>query len=347
MRSKSKKLIIGVDEAGYGPNLGPLLIGGSAWLVPESLDEQRFSQSLAHRFRPSSWFADCQHVPLGDSKRLYQAGSGLATLEIGLLSLLASLDKTPKNLAQLMRQMGASPDQSKLDQLSQSTEVARTGRLCPAPIPAWYENLADYPVPSQANLLPEIHRLNDLAMLQLQSTGTQLLSVQATAIDEAAFNLQLDRFGSKGLLLSLATLQLVERLIEAAPADCAIEVFCDRQGGRKNYLPILAQWQPDRWFQELRVSARRCSYRTVDSLRSILVHFTVSGDSFAPTALASMAAKYLRERLMESFNRYWSGLCPDIKPTAGYPVDAARFRQQIEGVALQQSLSENSWWRRK
>ena len=28
-------LVIGIDEAGYGPNLGPLVIGGSSWQIDE------------------------------------------------------------------------------------------------------------------------------------------------------------------------------------------------------------------------------------------------------------------------------------------------------------------------
>ena len=29
-------LVIGIDEAGYGPNLGPLVIGGSSWVIDKS-----------------------------------------------------------------------------------------------------------------------------------------------------------------------------------------------------------------------------------------------------------------------------------------------------------------------
>ena len=33
-----RKLLVGIDEAGYGPNIGPLVIGASVWDLPASLD---------------------------------------------------------------------------------------------------------------------------------------------------------------------------------------------------------------------------------------------------------------------------------------------------------------------
>ena len=50
-------------------------------------------------------------------------------------------------------------------------------------------------------------------------------------------------------------------------------------------------------------------------------------------ALASMHAKYLRERMMESLNRYFNTLAGGgLKPTAGYPVDADRFLADVDGL---------------
>lgn len=44
-----------------------------------------------------------------------------------------------------------------------------------------------------------------------------------------------------------------------------------------------------------------------------------------PVALASMIAKYVRELAMHRFNRYWSKRMPELKPTAGYTLDARRW----------------------
>ena len=54
--------------------------------------------------------------------------------------------------------------------------------------------------------------------------------------------------------------------------------------------------------------------------------------------LASCFAKYLRELMVESMNRWFQSQVPDLKPTAGYYVDGRRFlddvADQIEALAL-------------
>jgi len=40
-----------------------------------------------------------------------------------------------------------------------------------------------------------------------------------------------------------------------------------------------------------------------------------------------MTAKYLRELSMQAFNAFWRDPRPRSEPTAGYPVDAARWRE--------------------
>ena len=60
-----------------------------------------------------------------------------------------------------------------------------------------------------------------------------------------------------------------------------------------------------------------------------------------------MLAKYLRERMMESFNAFWQSYFPEIRPTAGYPMDAKRFRAEIESKAIELGLPLEQWWRCK
>ena len=65
----------------------------------------------------------------------------------------------------------------------------------------------------------------------------------------------------------------------------------------------------------------------------MLVKFVTRADGqFLPVGLASMLAKYTRELHMELFNSFWRTLAPDVKPTAGYPTDAARFLEEIRRV---------------
>ncbi len=88
---KSHRIVIGVDEAGYGPNIGPMLVAATAWRVPNNLDESGFMAALRDHFHTAAWSQDCVHVPLGDSKQLYSPTAGLRTLEAGLLAMLSHI----------------------------------------------------------------------------------------------------------------------------------------------------------------------------------------------------------------------------------------------------------------
>lgn len=328
--TSGKKLVIGLDEAGYGPSLGPLVVGGTAWLVPQDFTEPDFSNAFASSFSTSGWSLGCQQIPLGDSKKLYQSGSGISTLEIGFLALLGMIHPNIRDVAQLLNQI----DVSRV----KGPESMDSG------LP-WYEGLNNLRVPVSGTpcSTENIAELSLQGMRSLASHQVKLVAIQSLVVREPDFNNQVRRLGSKGSLLSEATLALASSLLEVAPGAPA-DIFCDRQGGRKNYLPNLLHWMPDRWFVELQQTANRCSYRT-EAPPAINIHFSVGGDSFPATALASMTAKYLRERLMESFNAFWLSHCPGLKSTAGYPEDAKRFRKEIVSSAHQLLLSEDMWWR--
>ena len=63
------------------------------------------------------------------------------------------------------------------------------------------------------------------------------------------------------------------------------------------------------------------------------IAFQAKGESHMPTALASMASKYLRELAMHGFNDFWGRHVAGLRPTAGYPVDALRFKAEIAAAA--------------
>ncbi len=321
-----KRIFVGVDEAGYGPNLGPLVIAASIWSAPDSLTEPGFCRALEASFSAEAWAEGCGHVPLGDSKLLYSPSQGLASLEAGLLAMLASPYGPTNCVASLMSQVACLPTAEEIQKLP------------------WYSTLENLVIPTARVDASEIERLSRLATDSLEDAGLELIEMQAIVVTETQFNSSVARLGSKGQLLSEATLGLVAAVL--SKYELPATVFCDRQGGRKNYMPILLEAMPDQWFVETARSKERCSYRNHAS-PTREIHFSVGGDRFPPTALASMLAKYLRERLMEAFNRYWKEHIPDIKPTAGYPVDAKRFRAEMASVASGLGLSADDWWRCK
>ena len=81
-------LLIGTDEAGYGPNLGPLVISASVWQVEASPQDQQLYDSLAAVVCREPAKAHARRVAWADSKALYSPGQGLGTLERGVLAAL-------------------------------------------------------------------------------------------------------------------------------------------------------------------------------------------------------------------------------------------------------------------
>lgn len=295
------------------------------------MSETDFVAAFSKFSSTAAWSPASSHIPLGDSKKLYRSsrsksGGGLRSLEAGLLTMLRTLGQTPGNVGLLIDQVD--------------------GRAKDFDALPWYSHLGELPIPStEAIHADRIAKLADRASTALDETGIQLVAIRASVMIEPEFNRQVESLGSKGRLLSNASFELASRLLSGAVFQRA-EIFFDRQGGRKNYLPLLLDWMPDSWFVERDISPARCSYGST-TIPEMQIHFTVGGDNFPATALASMVAKYLRERLMESFNRYWSQHCPGLKPTAGYPVDALRFRDEVRRAAPPQSFPEESWWRCK
>jgi hypothetical protein len=73
----------------------------------------------------------------------------------------------------------------------------------------------------------------------------------------------------------------------------------------------------------------------------------MQGERFLPTALASMTAKYLRELSMRAFNEFWCSRIPDLRPTAGYPKDAHRFRKAIAATQKELKIDDRTLWRNR
>ena len=92
----------------------------------------------------------------------------------------------------------------------------------------------------------------------------------------------------------------------------------------------------------------RSVYSVVGLSRDLRLTFEPRADRrYFCVAVASMVSKYLRKLLMLEFNRFWQGHVPGLKPTAGYPGDAARFLEAIRPVLERLQIAEPTVWRRR
>lgn len=334
--------LIGTDEAGYGPNLGPLVVTATVWEVPDNWLDHTIERDLAQRLHgcirsaadgrsaasniPESRIdSDDTYPPLliADSKELYGPTTGLRMLEYGVLTGIAAASEIPTSWREIWTTLRA----------------ASTEELDAEP---WFAGY-DVPVPRAADG-GTAQGWGRWLRLRLEELGVRIGGIRSRAVFPRAFNQLVALHGNKASALSLVTLHLVRDLLESIH-DGAVLVCCDKHGGRDRYCALLQTVFPDYWINVIREGRTASAYRWGTTSRQVECRFSVRGESFLPTALASMVSKYLRELAMEAFNSFWCAHVQGLRPTAGYPVDALRFRAQIRHSQSSLGISDDILWR--
>ena len=251
--------LIGTDEAGYGPNLGPLVVSASLWHVPGASDCVDLYQCLSDTV--CAGLADSVHkghLALADSKVLYTAGCGLGRLELGVLAAMSVIDTCPRTWRELWTLLHPDgvPDRDRLP---------------------WHRNYdASLPVATECQ---QLKQAADRLREGLRRAGVSLCWLQATVVQPQRLNQLMDQLGSKGAALSLVTLQLVNRLLCRA-SDAPVWVVCDKHGGRNRYGPLLQQHFPDYLIEVHHESRQQSVYRTGPRQRRVEFRFCVRGEQF-------------------------------------------------------------------
>ena len=322
--------LIGTDEAGYGPSLGPLVISASVWRVPDGVRPKDLYGRLGDVVAPTprgkkGVGTSLPCVAMADSKVLYQPPHGLVHLERGLLAALALLDRRPGSWREAW------------DALAPESADARRS------IP-WY---ADYDTPLPLDADPdEREPLADALSAGLAAAGVRLIELRSRAIFPQQFNGLVDHYESKAAALSHSTLDLAARLTASLEEE-PVSIVCDKHGGRNRYGRLLAEHFPE-WLIEIYGEGRAESlYRFGPQSRRVEIRFQAKAESCLPAALASMASKYLRELAMRALNAFWCRRVDGLHPTAGYPVDARRFKSAIAAAQAELGIEEAVLWRRK
>lgn len=300
-------VLVGIDEAGFGPILGPLVVSSSALSLPadhltsdlwqilrKSLSDKR--KGLAGR------------LLIADSKKAYSKSLGIKHLERTVLTVLKCLGKEPVTLGELIELL--CPDC--LERLKDCPWHAGSGnRLLSA-------DGADKQIASAV-------LAGDLA-----ANGMELLELKSCCLEVAYYNSMVAAVRNKADVLFTATSSLIKNAYDNFGGD-DLQIIADRQGGRAYYRRNLQRMFGDLELRILRESPTTSSYELHGPRKRMRVHFVVGADErFLPVSLASMVSKYLRELLMGNINRYFAGFGADLKPTAGYWQDGLRFIEEIK-----------------
>ncbi len=313
--------VIGIDEAGYGPNLGPLVQAAVSLKLPDG--DSAGWQTLRSVVRRTHENED-HRLLIDDSKKVYSQ-LGLEALEHSVRA--AHIMLQDPTVGDLIGKMGVPGVREEL-----------AGE-------AWYE--ADEPAPVLAK--PESVLAAGTALLEGCPEGTGFCCPAAVVVPTPRFNRFCDTYGSKAAALSSGLIELIRQTMEELNQDNEpVLIHCDKHGGRNYYGAMLQEAFADGWVVAEKESAEESRYRVELLKRQVKVVFRprADGDSVA-VALASMLCKYLREVCMRQFNRYWLKHVPGLAPTAGYPGDAGRFYEAIRPAMKKLGLKEDRVWRKR
>ncbi len=314
-------IVAGIDEAGYGPTLGPLVVAATIWRVrPEHIDADLW-RVLGECVGRAAQAADSR-LAVDDSKHVYDRKRGIHTLERSVLAFAAAAGAGVSTVGELLVSLGAS--------------AAATG------LP-WERDLA--------RTLPLDERLSQFAAIAERlarvqnAAGAVCERLAARVVSPADFNRRVERTHNKSAVLIEQVLTLLVRIVEHAGRE-AVFVHVDRLGGRADYRALLATTFPQRHLREV-VRSPECSrYVLSGSGGEWQIDFVVDADrTELPVSLASMTAKYVRELLMAQFNAFWAQQMPGLAPTAGYYADAQRFLSQIQPLLPKLGISAEQFIR--
>ncbi|GIX04521.1 MAG: hypothetical protein KatS3mg114_0390 [Planctomycetaceae bacterium] len=333
---------VGIDEVGVGPNLGPLVVVATVWQTPAAPDECHFWEAMSPVVTrdPPARQAE-ERLWVGDSKHIFATAHGAWHLERATLTAFSvTCGAVPATYEQLLAWCQPLPDDEDTD-----GESIPTGSVAAEP---WFtprDLLLPQHTAQAARLIPFTEKWQQVQ----QRTGMCLRHILVELVPPPLFNHRLERWQNKALVIQHAHQCVSRRALRRCgfyqeDAEQVGWLISDRLGGTQYYRRHMEQIITPRLWLEAREETPQVSRYRSSGWEFI---YQPRAESYLPVALASMIAKYIRECWMQLFNQFWQRLCPGLKPTQGYPVDARRFLREIESRLVNLPVPRHLIWRER
>ncbi len=300
-------VLVGIDEAGYGPILGPLVVSSSVF----SLDDNHLKSDLwqvLHRSVSNRRKGQAGRLLITDSKKAHSKSQGITQLQRTTLAAIRCLGKKTDTLPQLLTAL--SPDCLE--------------RLANYP---WYKNIEDNKLLFDET---DIQIASTVFADDLASNKMGLLEIGSYCLDAGHYNKLVTTVKNKANVLFTATCRHIQNAWDKFADYGQLQVIVDRQGGRVHYRKHLQRMFPEMELTILKETPANSSYQLRAGGKEMRLHFAVGADNrFLPVSLASMVSKYIRELLIANINRYFTAFYPELKRTAGYWKDGLRFIEDL------------------
>jgi len=367
--------VLGIDEAGYGPDIGPLVVTSSLFRLSEKYHQQKFWKALSEIIsKKTKEFPE--KVIVSDSKDIFKNHPKNYLIgEITVLCFYSLLHSLPLNFQEFLQNIFL--DNLDLFQKRCKTFSKYTYRMC------WGNNnfFSEDPLNSRNldpgpfldNLFPKLKRV-------MKGSEIDLIDIKSIVLCPHLYNESITKKGK----LFLNYLQF-ERLIENALKRILIEnssvkdkeetvklekkykkeirnfkkneqknnlnsifVIADKLGSKKYYTNYLKSvLLRDFNIKVLEQSRDISTYKLSNNLE-IRISFIKEGDkTHFPIALSSVFSKYIRERFIKNINEFFATKIQNLEPTKGYAYKIEKFIEVTDDIRKKYDIATNCFLRKR
>lgn len=224
-------LIAGIDEAGYGPLLGPLVVSAAAFRFPEPLDITDITPAQKLWTRLAAAVVSKPSVKSGklmiaDSKVVHRLSEGDRHLERAVLAMQRLIP-------------GAGDRPEYWNDLLARLSISRAGTPEPSAALPWKSNLAIPAFSENGTITIAANMLQGA----IRSGNTPPAGLWARVLDVPEYNRMVSATNNKASVLTSITMMHARNLHDRFH-ESDLLLFVDKQGGRDNYTRLLINTFP-------------------------------------------------------------------------------------------------------